>query len=42
MQITRQSEYAIRTMLELARAPEGELLSTRFISEQQDVPEDFF
>jgi Rrf2 family protein len=41
MQITRQSEYAIRTMLELARAPEGELLSTRFISEQQDIPEDF-
>lgn len=41
MQITRQSEYAIRTMLELARATEGELLSTRFISEQQDIPEDF-
>jgi Rrf2 family protein len=41
MQITRQSEYAIRTMLELARAVDGELLSTRFISEQQEIPEDF-
>jgi len=41
MQITRQSEYAIRTMLELARAQEGEVLSTRYISEQQDIPEDF-
>jgi len=41
MQITRQTEYAIRTMLELAKAPEGEILSTRFISEQQDIPEDF-
>lgn len=41
MQITRQSEYAIRTMLELARAPRGENISTRFISEKQDIPEDF-
>ena len=41
MQITRQTEYAIRTMLELAQAPRGEFISTRFISEQQDIPEDF-
>ncbi|HWP96842.1 MAG TPA: Rrf2 family transcriptional regulator [Syntrophomonadaceae bacterium] len=41
MQITRQSEYAIRTVLELAKAPVGELLSARFISEQQEIPEDF-
>jgi len=41
MQITRQTEYAIRTMLELALAPEGEVLSTRYISERQDIPEDF-
>jgi len=41
MQITRQSEYAIRTMLELAQAPAGDLLSTKYISEQQDIPEDF-
>lgn len=41
MQITRQSEYAIRTMLELAQAPAGELLSAKYISERQDIPEDF-
>lgn len=41
MQITRQTEYAIRTMLELTRAPQDEFISTRFISEQQDIPEDF-
>lgn len=41
MQITRQSEYAIRTMLELARVPQGELVSAHYISEKQDVPEDF-
>mgnify|MGYP000870743683 CR=1 FL=1 len=41
MQITRQTEYAIRTLLELARAPEGEVLSTKFISTRQDIPEDF-
>lgn len=41
MQITRQSEYAIRTMLELAREPQGEYVSTRVISEKQDIPEDF-
>jgi len=41
MQITRQSEYAIRTMLELAQATSGELLSARYISERQDIPEDF-
>lgn len=41
MQITRQSEYAIRTMLELAKAPSGELLSAKYISEIQDIPEDF-
>lgn len=41
MQITRQTEYAIKTMLELAKNPVGEVLSTRFISEQQEIPEDF-
>ncbi|MEA1961885.1 MAG: Rrf2 family transcriptional regulator [Bacillota bacterium] len=41
MQITRQTEYAIRTILELARSETGELLSTRVISERQDIPEDF-
>lgn len=41
MQITRQTEYAIRTMLELAKNDQGGILSTKFISEQQDIPEDF-
>lgn len=41
MQLTRQSEYAIKTMLELAALPYGELLSSKVISERQDIPEDF-
>lgn len=41
MQINRQTEYAIKTMLELAKNGEDVILSTRFISEQQDIPEDF-
>ena len=41
MQLTRQSEYAIRTLLELAALPYGELLSSKVISEHQDIPEDF-
>lgn len=41
MQITRQTEYAIKTMLELAKNGDDVILSTRFISEQQDIPEDF-
>jgi Rrf2 family protein len=41
MQITRQSEYAIRTMLELAQRPSGEIVSSKVISENQDIPEDF-
>lgn len=41
MQITRQTEYAIKTMLELAKNGDDVILSTRFISEQQEIPEDF-
>lgn len=41
MQITRQTEYAIRTMLELAKNEVGSVLSAKFIAEQQDIPEDF-
>ncbi|NLU49014.1 MAG: Rrf2 family transcriptional regulator [Syntrophomonadaceae bacterium] len=41
MQITRQTEYAIRTLLELAKMPFGQLLSARTISEKQDIPEVF-
>ncbi len=41
MQITRQTEYAIKTMLELAKVQGNELLPTRVISVRQDIPEDF-
>ncbi len=41
MQITRQTEYAVRTMVELASIPYGELLSTRMISKHQKIPEVF-
>ncbi len=41
MQITRQTEYAIHTLLELSRVPFGELIQTRTIAERQDIPEDF-
>ena len=41
MQITRQTEYAVRTLLELASIPYGQLLSTRIISEHQNIPQVF-
>jgi len=41
VQITRQTEYAVRVMLELSRLPKGEMLSARDISERQQVPEVF-
>jgi len=41
MQLTRQCEYALRTMLELAAHPFGEIISNKTISERQDIPEDF-
>lgn len=41
MQLTRQCEYALRTMLELASHPFGEIISSKTISERQDIPEDF-
>lgn len=41
MQITRQAEYAIKIMLELASHPMGEVLSSRSIADRQDIPEDF-
>lgn len=41
LQITRQTEYALRAMLELAKVESGEFLSTKVISEKQDIPEDF-
>lgn len=41
MQITRQTEYAIRILLELAEAPEGSLVPARAIAERQGIPEGF-
>lgn len=41
MQITRQSEYAIKILLELAKHPLGEVLSSKVIADRQGIPEDF-
>jgi len=41
MQLTRQSEYAIKTLMELATQPYGDILSSKVISERQEIPEDF-
>ncbi len=41
MQLTRQSEYALKILMELAHHPYGEILSSKIISERQDIPEDF-
>ncbi len=41
MQITRQTEYGIKTLLELAQLPEGQLISSKTISERQEIPETF-
>jgi len=41
LQLTRQSEYALKIILELAGHPFGEVLSSKIISERQDIPEDF-
>lgn len=41
MQITRQTEYAIRTLIELSKAPLGTMLHTKDISQKQEIPEGF-
>jgi len=41
LQITRQTEYGIKTMIELAQSPEGQFISARTISERQEIPETF-
>ena len=41
MQLTRQAEYAIRTILELSRLPEGNFIQTRAVALQQELPEKF-
>ncbi len=41
MQLTRQSEYAIRTLLELSKYSDGEFIQSRAIAIQQDLPVQF-
>ena len=41
MELTRQSEYAIRTLIELAGAPEGVFIQSRVIAEKHSLPEKF-
>ncbi len=41
MHITRQAEYAIKIMLELAKNPAGSVLPSKLIAERQGIPEDF-
>ena len=41
LELTRRADYAIRTVLALARAADDELLSVRRIAAEQTVPERF-
>ena len=38
MKLSRQADYAIRTVMELARVPSGRLLQTREIARRQEIP----
>ncbi len=41
MRLTRQAEYAMRALLELARVPAGEVMETAVIARRQDIPKVF-
>jgi Rrf2 family protein len=41
MELTRQADYAVRTVIELAQAPPGTLLQTREIARRQEIPEKY-
>lgn len=41
MQITRQTEYAIKTLIDLAQVPYGQLVSSKVISQRHEIPEEF-
>ena len=41
MEISRQADYAIRAVLDLAQAPPGELMQTRQIARRQEIPEKY-
>lgn len=38
MEISRQTDYALRTIEFLSHVPEGELVQTRIIARQQNIP----
>jgi Rrf2 family protein len=41
LQITRQSEYAIKILVDLASVPRGEIVHSKAIAERKKVPEKF-
>ncbi len=41
MQITRQSEYAIKILIDLASVPQGEVVHSKAIAERKKIPEKF-
>ncbi len=41
MEISRQADYAIRAILDLAQVPQGELAQTREIARRQEIPEKY-
>jgi Rrf2 family protein len=41
MQITRQADYAVRTVLHLARMGDKELAATRTVAQEQNIPPSF-
>ncbi len=41
MQLTRQTEYAIRTLIELVKTPEGTMVNSKSIAEKHNLPEKF-
>ncbi|MHB1389895.1 MAG: RrF2 family transcriptional regulator [Thermoleophilia bacterium] len=41
MEISRQADYAIRTIVFLAKMPHGELAQTREIARSEDIPEKY-
>jgi Rrf2 family protein len=41
MQLTRQTEYAIRALIELASNPPGTILQNRSVAEKLELPEHF-
>jgi len=41
MQLTRQTEYAIRILIELGSVPPGEMIQSRIVAEKEEIPEKF-